>query len=101
MSKDEVERIDDQGMAAWGSHDADAITALLADDFVWADVTLQEPLRTKEEARQYAQAWFTAFPDMNLKQTNRVVSDDAVFDSISAVASTAACIAAFAELARL
>jgi len=78
MSKEEVERIDDQGMAAWGSHDPDAITGLLADDFVWADVTLPEPLRTKEEARQYAQAWFTAFPDMNLKQTNRVVSDDAV-----------------------
>jgi predicted ester cyclase len=25
-----------------------------------------------------AQAWFTAFPDMSVKQTNRVVSDDAV-----------------------
>jgi predicted ester cyclase len=27
---------------------------------------------------RYAQGWFTAFPDMSVKQTNRVVSDDAV-----------------------
>ncbi len=78
MSQEEVERIDDQGMAAWDRHDADTIAALLADDFAWTDVTLPEPMRTKDQARQYAQAWFTAFPDMRVRQTNRIVSDDAV-----------------------
>ena len=35
-------------------------------------------MRSKEEARQYMQAWLTAFPDMHVRRTNRVVSDDAV-----------------------
>ena len=78
MSKAEVEAIDDQGMAAWDRRDADAVVALLADGFVWADLTLPEPMRTKEQARQYAQAWFTAFPDLHVKQTHRVVSEDEV-----------------------
>jgi steroid delta-isomerase-like uncharacterized protein len=78
MSRAEVERIDDQGIAAWDNHDADAFANLLADDFVWTDLTLPEPMRTKDEARQYAQAWFTAFPDMRIKETNRIVTDDAV-----------------------
>ena len=78
MSRADVERIDDQGIAAWDNHDADAFANLLADDFVWTDLTLPEPMRTKDEARQYAQAWFTAFPDMRIKETNRIVTDDAV-----------------------
>jgi steroid delta-isomerase-like uncharacterized protein len=78
MSRADVERIDDQGIAAWDNHNADAFANLLADDFVWTDLTLPEPMRTKDEARQYAQAWFTAFPDMRIKETNRIVTDDAV-----------------------
>ena len=78
MSRADVERIDDQGIAAWDSHDADAFADLMADDFAWTDLTLPEPMRTKDEARQYAQAWFTAFPDMRIKETNRIVTDDAV-----------------------
>jgi steroid delta-isomerase-like uncharacterized protein len=73
----EIEQLDDQGMAAWDRHDVDAFIALFADDFVWTDLTLPEPMRTREQARQYMQAWFTAFPDMRTRQTNRVVSDDA------------------------
>jgi len=76
MSRD-IERIDDQGMAAWDGHDVDAFMNLLADGFIWTDLTLPEPMRTKDQARQYMQAWFTAFPNMRIRQTNRVVSDDA------------------------
>ena len=51
ISKEELERLDDQGMVAWDTHDADAFVALLADDFVWSDWTLPEPIRDKEAAR--------------------------------------------------
>jgi steroid delta-isomerase-like uncharacterized protein len=74
----EIEQIDDQGMAAWDRHDVAAFVDLLAPDFVWTDLTLPEPMRSRDQARQYMQAWFTAFPDMRVKQTNRVVGDDAV-----------------------
>ncbi len=78
MGREELERIDDQGMAAWDGHDAEAFANLFADDFVLTDPTLPEPIRTRDGARAFAQAWFTAFPDMSVKQTNRVLGDDSV-----------------------
>ncbi len=82
MSQGDLERIDDQGIAAWDGHDADGFADLLADDFVWTDLTLPEPMRTKEQARQYIEAWFTALPDMSVRRTNRVVGHDAVAGEI-------------------
>jgi uncharacterized protein (TIGR02246 family) len=78
MSKEEIERLDDQGMAAWDAHDAEAFVSLFADDFVWYDWTQPEPIRDKDTARQYFRSWSTAFPDLNSKQTARVVGDDSV-----------------------
>ena len=78
MNKEEIERLDDAGMSAWDTHDADAFVAIFADEFVINDVANPEPITSKDAARAYAQAWFTAFPDMSVKQTNRVVGDDAV-----------------------
>ena len=78
MSKEEVQRIDDQGMAAWDSHDADRFVGLLADNFVWHDWTVPEPMRDKNSARAYFSGWVTAFPDMKTRQVSRVLSDDAV-----------------------
>ena len=78
MSKQALEQLDDQGMGAWDKHDPDAFVALLADDFVWYDWTVPEPIRDKDGARAYFSAWITAFPDMQIKQVGRVVGDDAV-----------------------
>jgi hypothetical protein len=38
-------------MTAWDQHDVDGFMALLADGFVWTDVTLPEPMRTLDQAR--------------------------------------------------
>ena len=78
MGNLELERLDDAGMAAWDKHDADAFVALFADGFVWRDWTVPEPMRDRESARQYFNGWMTAFPDMRVKQTRRVVGDDQV-----------------------
>jgi steroid delta-isomerase-like uncharacterized protein len=78
MSKEDLERIDDLGMAAWGNHNPDAWVELFADAFVLRDLTMPEPLRSKEEAKQYMQGWFTAFPDMRVRTTNRVIGEDSI-----------------------
>ena len=78
MSKEELERVDDDGIAAWNNHDADAFVGLLADDFVWNDWTVPEPMRDRDAARQYFGGWMTAFPDMQVRQIDRIVGDDAV-----------------------
>jgi steroid delta-isomerase-like uncharacterized protein len=77
MNKQEIERLDDLGIAAWDAHDAQAFVDQFADEFAINDVASPEPITTSE-VRQYAQAWFTAFPDMSVKQTNRVVGEDSV-----------------------
>jgi predicted ester cyclase len=82
MKREEIERIDDQGMAAWESHDADAWVNQFADDFVWHDWTQPEPIRDKEAAKKYFSSWSRAFPDMTSKQIARVVGDDAVAGEI-------------------
>lgn len=78
MSRDEVKRINEQGLKAWDSHDANAFAAIFADNLVWRDVGLPEPIRTKEGVRQYFQSWMTAFPDMKTRNVNALVTDDAV-----------------------
>lgn len=78
MKREEIERIDDLGMTAWDQRDVEAFLDLFADDFVWRDLTVLEPMTTREAARQYMQGWFTAFPDMRSTTTNRVVGEDAV-----------------------
>ena len=78
MSKEELERLDDQGMASWDQHDPEAWVAIFADDFVISDWTVPEPIRDKDGAKAYMNAWLNAFPDMRVKQINRVVGDDAV-----------------------
>jgi steroid delta-isomerase-like uncharacterized protein len=82
MSREDLERLDDQGIAAWDNHKPDAFAELFADDFVFRDLSTPEPLLTREGVMAHAQGWFTAFPDMHVRRTNRVVGDDSVAGEI-------------------
>lgn len=78
MSKEELERLDDQGMAAWDAHDPDAWVGLFADEFTWYDWTLPEPVRDKQAAREHFLSYVNAIPDMQTKTIDRVIGDDSV-----------------------
>ncbi|MBT2554550.1 ester cyclase [Arthrobacter sp. ISL-5] len=78
MSRAEIEQLDDRGLAAWDQHDTAAFAGLLADEFTFSDVNASEPFRSREQVQAYMEGWFTAFPDMRVKTTSRVVSDDQV-----------------------
>jgi steroid delta-isomerase-like uncharacterized protein len=82
MSKQDLERLDDLGIASWDNHKPDAFVELLADDFVLRDVTVPAPIRTKDGAAAYVQSWLVAFPDIHLRRTNRVVGEDTVAGEI-------------------
>lgn len=56
MAREDVESIDDRGITAWDMHDAKAFAELLADDFVWTDTTMPEPMRTKDQATRISPA---------------------------------------------
>ena len=78
MQKAELEALDDQGMAAWSNHDPDAWADMFADEFVYHDWTVPEPIRDKAALKMAFGAWMTAFPDMKISTVSRVVGDDAV-----------------------
>jgi predicted ester cyclase len=79
MGNAEIERLDDIGIKAWDTHDADTFVAQFADDFVWRDWTLPKPIRgDRSAAKQYFSSWGTAFPDMRVKQTWRVIGEDSI-----------------------
>lgn len=77
-TKEELARLDDVGIASWDRHDPDAFLNLLADDFEWLDDTEPAPIRDRAEARRYVESMFTAFPDLHLRETNRIIGDDTV-----------------------
>ncbi|MCX2749639.1 ester cyclase [Arthrobacter sp. MI7-26] len=82
MLIEEVRQLDEQGLAAWDQHKADDFAGMFADDFTLSDVSLPEALHSTDQVRQYMETWFTAFPDMHVRSTNRVVSEDAVAGEI-------------------
>lgn len=85
MTKDELKRIDDQGLAAWDKHDGDAFVNMLADDFVWYDWATPQPIRGKQAAKAFFDAWMIAFPDLHTRRINQVVGDDAVASELEFV----------------
>ncbi len=82
MSKQDLARFDEEHLATWDAHDADAFVSLFADEFVWYDWTQPEPIRDRETAKQYFSSWATAFPDLKTTEATRVVGDDAVATEI-------------------
>jgi predicted ester cyclase len=78
MLKEELERLDDVGIGSWDSHKPEVFADLFADDFVLEDITVPAPIRTKEGAEAYVQSWLTAFPDIHVRRTNRVIGEDSI-----------------------
>jgi len=78
ISLEDIARIDEQGIKAWDQHDIEGFVGLFSDNAAWVDVAVPAPMRGKEAFRQYMQGWFTAFPDMRARTTNRVVTEDAL-----------------------
>jgi len=50
---------------------------------VWHDTGSPQPFKGKDAIRQYLQGWFTAFPDIKITVTNRVVTEDQVASELN------------------
>jgi steroid delta-isomerase-like uncharacterized protein len=78
MSIQDNIKIDEEEIASWNAHDVERALAVFPDNVVWWDVTNPQPLNGKEGIRQYLQGWFSAFPDIKITVTNRVVTENYV-----------------------
>ena len=68
---------DEEEIAAWNAHDVERALAVFPDNVVWQDAGSPQAMN-KDGIRQYLQGWFSAFPDIKITVTNRVVTEDYV-----------------------
>jgi steroid delta-isomerase-like uncharacterized protein len=60
----------------FNANDVDAIGALAADDYVLIDCATGEKYSGPDGARQNAEGWLTAFPDVKIELLNVIASGD-------------------------
>jgi steroid delta-isomerase-like uncharacterized protein len=77
MSIQDNLKYDEEEIAAWNAHDVERALAVFPDNVVWQDVGGPQAMN-KDGIRQYLQGWFSAFPDIKITVTNRVVTEDQV-----------------------
>ncbi|MEA2168201.1 MAG: hypothetical protein QOF76_1501 [Solirubrobacteraceae bacterium] len=59
-----VPSIADRYFAAWNGRESEAVSAILADEFVWEDPSLPAPMSHPEEAFDFLERSWRSFPDL-------------------------------------
>jgi steroid delta-isomerase-like uncharacterized protein len=77
MADTAPQRIPDDLVAAWSSHDPERVVSLFADDCVFEDVTFGVVLRGKKDLRAFAQGVFAGIPDFKIEITSRFMAGNA------------------------
>ena len=72
----DVERMFEDYLAAWNSHDVEKIASFFTDDCVYEDVALGAVNRGKEQVRAYLSGTFNGFPDFKIERTSNFVAGD-------------------------
>ena len=85
MSVQDNLKYDQEEIAAWNAHDVERALAIFPDTVMWHDVSSPEPFKGKAALRQYLEGWFSAFPDIKITVTNRVISEDQLASEIEFV----------------
>ncbi len=65
------ERVLEDWIRHWSSHDMDRLLPLFTDDVVYEDVTMGAGNHGKNELRAFGEGFFTAFPDVTFELTSR------------------------------
>jgi len=84
MSVQDNLKYDEEEIAAWNAHDVERAVGIFPDDVTWSDASSPQAMN-KDGIRQYLHGWFTAFPDIKLTVTNRVVTEDQVASELEFV----------------
>jgi len=67
-------QVADAYLAAWNAHDPDAAAALMADDVTYLDVTVGQPQKGRDAARdKVIKLFVTAAPDLTWKRTSEPI----------------------------
>jgi steroid delta-isomerase-like uncharacterized protein len=64
MTMTKIRSVADSMVQAWNDHDIEAMLEHLTDDVVWAEPTLEEPIRGKAAVAAHVKDTLGAFPDL-------------------------------------
>jgi len=76
----DVERMFEDYLAAWSSHDVEKIASFFTDDCVYEDVAVGAVNRGKEELKAFASALFAGVPDLKFELKSVFVAGDRAGD---------------------
>jgi len=65
------QRLLDDWVRHWSSHDLDQLVTLFTDDLVYEDVTMGAVNHGKGELRAFGEGFFAGFPDVTFEMTSR------------------------------
>jgi len=68
--RSEVTEFAERWVGCWNAHDVDGILALVTDDVVWQDPSIDGAASGLSEARAYVENVFRAFPDVRWRMPN-------------------------------
>lgn len=74
----DIERLDDEILEAWNSHDFEKVAAYFTEDGILDDLTMDEPLRGRKAIKEFLEGFKAAFPDFQLSQQWRVIQGNRV-----------------------
>ena len=72
----DVERMFEDYLAAWNSHDVEKILTFFTDDCVYEDVATGAVYSGKEELKAFSSATFAAFDGLKFERTSSFVAGD-------------------------
>ncbi len=76
MTMAKIRTVADSLVEAWNNHDVEAMLEHLTDDVIWAEPTLEEPIRGKEAVAAHVKDTLGAYPDLRvLKEDFHVFAD--------------------------
>jgi len=78
ITTQDMENFDQRLLACWNDKREDEFFALCASDVIISDPRFREPIQGKDAARQFMRDFVSAFPDTELRQVNRVITDEAI-----------------------
>ena len=73
-----VDRVLDEFIAGWSTHDMERLLPLFTDDVEYEDVTFGVANHGKEELRAFAEGFFAVSPDVTFELTSKVVTSTRV-----------------------
>lgn len=78
MSANDVIKLNDAVLDSWNRHDVKKFLTYCDESIVWRDTASPDPIKGKPGAEEFFNSWSTAFPDLRIKELNKIASEESI-----------------------